>query len=353
MSGEFITLTRNDPEFSSHLLGTFSKTRRALPVETYNADTSRERVTFQIVNVDEIASPSWARVYLKSCRPELALLALGPALCAWLAHDGPMEPWTRWPSWLALLGIFFLQTSTFLFTDVQDHLRGADRLNRRRGSQVIQRGWVTASAMRRWAWFNLSLAVLFGIPAFLLSPGPLLLICGLAGLALLVLLRGWGTRWGFCDLAILLLFGPLLTIGVAQASFGQWSAKDLLLGLAFGATTLWVFQLRQFENLFRANPEGFRTGIGYWNFDTARWFCIAEGFALLCLHPLVAVAFGVPLGLLTVLPLVSAPLIVLLHKLYRAASPLSSSLVGASRWAVAAQALWALWWFAVLGEPWL
>src|SRR5437899_8919725 len=69
-------------------------------------------------------------------------------------------PYTTLFRSFALLGVFFLHTAAFLLNDVQDHLRGLDRLNRRRCSQVIQKGWVSPLEMKRWAWVNLALAVL-------------------------------------------------------------------------------------------------------------------------------------------------------------------------------------------------
>jgi 1,4-dihydroxy-2-naphthoate octaprenyltransferase len=353
MSSEFITLTRDDPEFERYLWGTFSRTERALPVETYHARTYRERVTFRIVPVGELGTPPWWRVYFRSCRPDLAALTLGPAMAAWLNHRYSLPEWSKWPSWFALAGILFLHTAVFLFTDVQDHLRGADRLNRRRGSQVIQKGWVSAAAMRRWAVVNLLLAVVFGVPAFLNAPLRLTVICLSAAAALAVIVRNLGARRGLCDLALLLLFGPLLTMGIALASFGRADVSDALLGFAFGAMTLWVFQVRQFENLFRSKPEEFRTFLGHAGFDPARWICVIEGFVLLALQPLAAVFLRVPLVFLMALPLVSVPSVLLINRIYKAASPLSSTLVNSSRWALGSHLAWTLWWLAALGSAWL
>ncbi|MBX3021013.1 MAG: UbiA family prenyltransferase [Bdellovibrionales bacterium] len=353
MSSEFITLTREDPEFESYLLGTFSDKERAIPVETYHAQTYRERVTFRIVPIDKLSAPPWWTIYFWSCRPELLALTLGPSFAAWLNHPSSLSAWERWPSWLALVGIFFLHTAAFLYNDVQDHVHGADRLNRRRGSQVIQKGWSSAAAMKKWALVNLGLAVLFGLPAFMSAPVALAGVCLTAFLALTVVMKNWGSRWGLCDLALLLLFGPLLTMGIALASFGETNLQDVALGVAFGAMTVWVFQVRQFEDLFRSKPENFRTFLGRLNFDKARLACVVEGFILLGLHPSVGVMVRVPLLFLMILPLVSIPSILLMNRLFKAASPLSSSLVGSSRWALLSHLAWTLWWLAALGTAWL
>jgi 1,4-dihydroxy-2-naphthoate octaprenyltransferase len=349
----FITLTKDDPDFDSYLLGTFSRTERAVPVETYHAETARERVTFRVLSREAVGAPAWWRIYLRSCRPELLGLTMGPAVAAWLNHHGQLSEWARWPSWFALAGIFFLHTAAFLLNDVQDHVRGSDRLNRRRGSQVIQKGWVPAAAMQRWAWLNLGMAALFGLPAFLNAPGALEFVCGGAVLCFGLILWNIGTRWGLGDLAVALLFGPLLTAGIALASFGVTSWRDLVLGAAFGALTLWTFQVRQFEHLFRSKPDGFHTFIAYLGFDRARTAAAIESFLLLLVQPALALAMHVPLRMFVLLPVVSIPLILFSGRLWRAASPLSSNLVGSGRWALGAHLAWTLWWIAALGGQWL
>lgn len=350
---EFITLTKDDPEFESYLLGTFSRTHRALPVETYNATTARERVTFRLVPVEKVAAPAWWKAYFWSARPELFGLTLGPAVAAWLNHSHSLGAWTKWSSWFALLGLFFLHTAVFLINDVQDHVRGFDRLNRQRGSRVIQKGWARAADMKTWAWMNFALAILFGAPAFRNAPLELLAICVVAFFALAIVVRNALTRWGAVDLALLLLFGLLLTCGIALASFGEANIHDVFLGGALGALTVWVFQVRQFEDLFRAKIETFRTFLGFRGFDRAKRLVILEGLLLLILQPAVALALRVPLVFFALAPLVSIPLVLTVQRFLRASSPLSSSLVGSSRWALASHLAWTAWWILALGVTWL
>lgn len=348
----YITLTSEDPEFQSYLLGTFSNTHRALPVETYSGGSS-ERVTFQIMPLEKIKQPAWWKIYFRSCRPELLPLTLAPAVAAWLSHPGEFQQWTRVTSWLAMIGVLFLHTAMFLYNDVQDHLRGADRSNFRRGSRVIQKGWVTAFQMRRWALVNGGLAVLFGGAAFFNSPLAFLTICLAAGVALAVIAMNRWTAWGASDLAIFLLFGPLLTAGVAVASYGVMGPIDFLIGSAYGVLTLWVFQIRQFENLFRSKPESFYTFLGHCTFDRARLIVVIEGILILLFQLFLALVLRAPLVLMVMIPLVSWPMIVTIEKIRKAASPLSSQLIKISRFALIGQLAWALWWIAVLGIVWL
>lgn len=350
---ELITLAKDDPEFSSFLMGTFSPTHRALPEETFHPQTPRERVTFRLVPIDKVKAPAWWMIYIKSCRPELAGLTLGPAVAAWLNQHDRLADWSRWPSWFALLGIFFLHTAVFLLNDVQDHIRGIDRQNRRRGSQVIQKGWTSAAEMKKWSAVNFALALVFGLPAVIHSPGGLFVVCLAALVSLFVVVQNVGTRWGLSDLALALLFGPLLTAGISLASFGHTNIRDLYVGIAFGSLTLWVLQARQFESLFRTRPEAFRTFLAFQSFDRARRIAIGEGLVMLGIQFAMAWMLELPFTYLGVLPLAAAPLVAAGHRLYKSASPLSSSLVDSDSWALGAHAALTAWWICVLGVAWL
>jgi 1,4-dihydroxy-2-naphthoate octaprenyltransferase len=350
---EFITLAKGDAEFDQYLRGTFSRTHRALPIETYHAQTARERVTFHVVAVRDLKIPSWWKVYFWSVRPELLGLTMGPAIAAWLDGRQWMQEWNRWPSWLALLGVFFLHTAMCVLSDVQDHLRGLDRVNRRQGSQVIQKGWVSARQMQRWAYLNFALAALFGGPALFHAPAQLAVVCALALLCMVAVLLNRWARWGVSDLALALLFGPLLTSGIALASFGTCQWRDVVLGVAFGGLTAWSLQFRQFENIFRSRPEGFRTFLTAWDFDRAKVICLTEGVILLLLQPVVALYLAIPLKLWVLLPLVSVPMILTLGRLLKSASPLSSSLTDSGWWALASHSAWMVWWIVALGMAWL
>lgn len=350
---EYITLKKGDAEFESYLLGTFADDRRALPVETFHGQEAGERVTFRIVPVSELQIPPWWKVYFISFRPELAPLTLGPAMAAWFNHYASLAQWTRWPSWFALLGVFFLHTAAFLFNDFQDHVRGVDRVNRRRGSQVIQKGWVTALQMRRWAWVNAGLAVLFGIPAFFNAPLELFVVCVLAGLALMTIMQSWGRRWGLCDLALFMLFGPLLTVGTALASFARFNLADIFLGFALGALSVWVIHVRQIEFLFRSKPEMFRTLLGFLPFERARILVIGEAYLTLLLQLGVGVWLRLPLFFILVTLAVGWPMLFTVQNLYRATSPLASPLAGISKWALRSHLAWVIWWVLALGSIWL
>lgn len=350
MKPEFVTLAKSDPEFTQYLMGTFSKTHRAIPVETYHGSTQREKVTFRIVDRSQVEAPYWLMAYIWSCRPGLLGLTLGPAIAVWLARGE-----SAWPvvGVCSLIALFFLHTSVFLVNDVQDHLQGADRVNHQRGSQVIQKGWVRAVDMKRWALAHLVLAVLFAIPAFYFAGWPLVMLCLVASSLIFLFAKKIGLRQGLCDLMIFLLFGPLLTIGMGLATSGRAGIADIILGSAFGLLTSWVLELRQFEGLFRLNPQSSRTFLGFKSFDWAKGWCVWGALMVMIAEPVLGLAMRLPLVFFILAPMVSIPLILTVRRFQSAASPLSSKLIHLSRWALMSHGAWTLWWIVALGATWL
>lgn len=184
-----VTLARSDEKFEKYLWGTFAKDQRAIAVETYHPFTSRERVTFRVESLTQIHRPPWWRVYLASARPEMWMLSLAPALSVIVFLRDQFTQSEAIVSLCALLALFFLHNAACLANDVQDHLTGSDRANRRRGSQVIQKGWASAREMYFWSWLNFIFAMGFGIPAVFLAPLSEFAIGLVALLGIFVLLK--------------------------------------------------------------------------------------------------------------------------------------------------------------------
>jgi 1,4-dihydroxy-2-naphthoate octaprenyltransferase len=341
----FITVTPEDPDYRQYLLGSFSKTLRALPVESFRQHSRRERVTFRIVSVQDIEKPHWLKIYWRACRPELLGLTLGPffvtgSLMANLNHQSPLFSW-----WVAALGLFFLHVSSFLFNDFRDHMRGVDFANRRRGSQVIQKGWASAREVRGWAYVNAALALMCGIPALIAAP---MLALFVASGAVLVLLLSGATsrlaRFAIPDMMVFAGLGPLLTMASAMAYSEKAPRSVFLIGLALGSLAVLTLQVRQLENLFRAGRDSFRTFIGAFDFDRARKVVRIQIVFIGALQ--VAVAFAIVPRAMAIVGLLFAlwPLYFVYLMIGRAASPLSSDLLHLGRRGIWAQTAILLWW---------
>lgn len=345
---EFVTLTKKDPQFKKYLWGTFAPGQRAVAMETFDPFSNRERVTFRVQPVETIVTPPWWKVYLLSARPEMWLLSLGPALAALFLLRGDLQ-WSEWlPAGGALLALFFMHNAACLANDVQDHLTGSDRANRRRGSQVIQKGWSSAWSMALWALVNLALACVVGLPALGANPFPLVLVAGGAVAAIALLLSARGARAGLSDLCVAMLYGPLIVLGMAAAVGRTWSFEFGLVGVNFGWLSMWVLQARQLENLFRSQRESHRTFVGFLDFDWVKRVFILEGLAVLGLTVYAAVDLIQSGPAWALLPFASLPLAFVLQKVSRAVSPLSSDFVRIGRYALIAHASLTVWWWVSL-----
>jgi 1,4-dihydroxy-2-naphthoate octaprenyltransferase len=346
---EYVTLTRKDPEFKKFLWGTFSKKERALPLETFDAFSGRERVTFQILPVAEVERPSWWKVYLIAARPEMWLLTLGPALSVFLLLRHELIQSEVWSAGFALVSLFFLHNAACLANDVMDHLTGSDRANRRRGSQVIQKGWSSTVNMYRWAIVNFTLAVLIGIPALWTNPLPLLGVAIVGLICISVLLSARGARQGWSDLSVVILYGPLIVLGMNWVISHEVNFVMGLLGLCFGVLSMWVLQARQLENLFRSQRESHRTYVGYLDFELAKRSFIIEGLAAIGLTTVTGLTMQVHWISWATLPFAAMPIVWVLARVMRAASPLSSDFVQIGRFSLMAHGVMALWWWLALG----
>lgn len=344
----FVTLTHDDPEFRKYLLGSFSSTLRALPVESFNQHSNRERVTFRIIEVAELNRPPWWKIYFKACRPELLGLTLAPFLIAaiWMMRLTESMIVNPLSFAAAVCGLFFLHVSAFLLNDFRDHMHGVDFANRRRGSQVIQKGWASARAVRGWAGVNAGLALMCGLPALWLNWNTLLPIVIVA--AAIVIALSWISsrlaKAGISDLLVFFGLGPMLTMAGSIVAFGEIPGSVILLGTAFGGLAVLTLQIRQLENLFRAGKDSFRTFIGGFEFDRAKTMVLSQIILVGGLQLMIA-ALILP-NILALLGFIfaSVPLATLFARVRRAASPISSDLVRLGRHVILSHLTLLAWW---------
>lgn len=168
---------------------------------------------------------------LRSSRPRFLLLA---PLCAGLAvsaawFDGHAPVWLD--TLLVLFAALLAHAAVNLFNEHHDFVSGLDATTVRTpfsgGSGSLPRHTAAAGAVRRAAF-----ACLAGVMAigtwFLWRSGPVMLLYGLLGMALVVAYTGWLTRrpW-LCLAAPGIGFGTLMVVGANQALTGAFSATAL------------------------------------------------------------------------------------------------------------------------------
>ncbi len=355
MAHEFVTLLRSDPEFKSYIEGSFSEKSFALPVDSYNVHSTRERVTFRILSKEKIQRPLWPKILWTAARPVFLTLGLGPLLTVWAFILSTGQSVSLLYAFSASFALLFLHLSVFLLNDYSDHVSGQDRLSSRRGSQVIQKGWMVAYQVRRLGYFCFLLGALAGLPALSVDFSSLSVIAGIGGLAILSY-SFLNERWKSLGLSDFLLFcclGPLLTYAYGLVISGQHSLELLFLGFVFGLGANLVFQLRQLEALFKEPPQRISSWIARLGFDRARVFLIFESVLL----SILVLGFSIfnleiySLSLILLLPVLS--LMNLSFRLYKASSPLSSYLISLWRWAALFHGAVALGFIIVFLGQWI
>jgi len=154
-------------------------------------------------------------------------------LLAW--RDGHFD----WLPWIIVtLGLFIAHGTNNLLNDYTDFSRGVDKDNYFRTQYgvhpLVQNFW---DKRRQLRWFLVSgaLAVLAGVYAFIhrdFSP----LVLGLAAFGALVLLAYTYPfkYWGMGELAIFLIWGPIMIAAVYFVLSGIWNWNVVLAGVPFG-----------------------------------------------------------------------------------------------------------------------
>lgn len=271
---DLLTISRSSPEYNSYLLGTFSREKKAKPIQSLNLNSERESVTFEIVPNSEIQRPAWPQFVYQWLRMSRLIWVLFPFLFLLLNVEGPV-----FDSDILIFGILslvFLTWSLHLSNDFSDHMIGLDRVSLSSGSRAIQKGWVTARTTQIWSWIFAGLALVLGA---IISWGipKLFLLISIVGFILYLshfnkkmffknrLWGGWLQG---------LLIGPCLAIGVEIILKNQVTWTGLAFGLVWGVMVLFVLFLNEYEALVSAYQAGMKTWMGLLGFDRGRQFLI-------------------------------------------------------------------------------
>lgn len=266
------TLTRTDADFSSYLLGTFSKTERAIPLQTLNANSQSEQVTFKIVPLREIQQPSFFAKWIEVFKFRSFILVGFPIfviLANNLFDETPMDPTVVICS---VLASFAILVGANLLNDYFDHMRGLDRIHPDQQRKPIQKGWVTAQATKTWALVYLILGIFLGLPAVFMEPTVLWLILIPTAAALgawLTRQKGLKFRRG-AESLIFLLSGPLLTVGFQLAVSGIVDLEALWIGVLTGWFSVFLVHLKNFESLMVNAQAGLQSTVVRLGFDKSR-----------------------------------------------------------------------------------
>jgi 1,4-dihydroxy-2-naphthoate octaprenyltransferase len=145
--------------------------------------------------------------------------------------------------WLLLaIGLLFAHATNNLLNDLTDYRRGVDKDNYYRtqyGAQPLQQGLWTERTLLTYAAVTGLIALACGVYFVFLRGWPAVAL--LAAGAFFVLFYTWPLKYiGLGELAVLLVWGPLMIGGGYYVITGQWSWLVALAGLpyALGPTTV-------------------------------------------------------------------------------------------------------------------
>lgn len=154
-------------------------------------------------------------------------------LLAW--RDGVFS----WLPWLiTALGLFIAHGTNNLLNDYTDYNRGVDKDNYFRiqyGVHPLVQGFWTKSQQIQWFVVSGFIAVLAGIYAVLYTEfNPNVIGLFVLG-ALILLFYTWPLKyWALGELAIFLIWGPIMIAGVYLVLSGHWDWNVALAGVPFG-----------------------------------------------------------------------------------------------------------------------
>ncbi len=210
-----------------------------------------ETVRFELKREAELARPAMFAVWLQAIRAISLTATFTPCIAVVLYGMWRGYPVRPLEAVLAILGALLLQVSVNLSNDVEDHLRLIDLPGSLGGGGMIQKGWLSARSVSRVAKVTLVLGLLAGVPAFVRNPLELIAIGALAGLGTLGY-SGWpfGLKYkALGDLAVFLMCGPCLTLGMSFAAFGRFDLGMIIVGLYFGLAAVGILHANNFQDM--------------------------------------------------------------------------------------------------------
>lgn len=327
-----MTVSRGEPTFQSYLQGTFSRDHVAVPTRTLNALSSNEEVTFEIIPRKEVVRPNWLWITLKLFRPLTLSLSLGPALVSLAYLIVAHVPYSQDLAVSTLAGTVLFHGALNYLNDYFDHVKGEDRISPNGGSRAIQKGWVRAINVKRIGFILLFISIALGLPALIVHPSLVILIAVLALIAGLEFSsKQLGLKYrGFGELLLFLLSGPLVSVGFSWAIAPLATPVNwgpiILIGTVFGSATVYVYHLKNIEDIFVDAQVGIRTLAVAQGFDRAKRFLWVLGAAVVVSFVAVASAVDRPLLILAFSVLLAVNVFRVTKKVTNIASPLSSDI---------------------------
>ena len=196
--------------------------------------------TWQLIKMDD--KEEWDALdlvskWLIATRAAVTLVTLYSCVIAGIlaARDGYFS-WA--PFLIVTLGLFIAHGTNNLLNDYTDFSRGLDNDNYFRtqyGVHPLVQGFFTKSQQFKWFLVSGMLAALTGVFAlFYTNFNPIVIaLFALGGVVLLAYTYPF-KYWGLGELAIFLIWGPIMIAGVYFVLSGVWNWNVVLVGIPYG-----------------------------------------------------------------------------------------------------------------------
>jgi 1,4-dihydroxy-2-naphthoate octaprenyltransferase len=233
-----------------------------------------------LVGVPRVDAAAWAAAsartrWLIAARAGVLVITLIPCgiagLFAWRA--AAFDPWL-WV--LTTLGLLLAHATNNLLNDLTDFLKGVDRgsyFRARYGTQPLEQGLLTVRQSLVYASATGGLALAIGVVLYLERGSDVLWLTA-AG-AFFVLFYTWPLKYiGLGEIAVLLVWGPLMIGGAHFVVTGAWSRGVLLASAVYALGATSVLFGKHIDKLDEDRAKGIRTLPVLLGERPARWVAI-------------------------------------------------------------------------------
>lgn len=162
---------------------------------------------------------------------------------------------------LVTLGLLMAHATNNLLNDLTDHLKGADTGDSFRtqyGVQPVEAGLMSAKEVLLYAAGTGLVALAAGAYLVYLRGFPVLVLLALG--AFFVLFYTWPLKYvGLGEIAVLVVWGPLMIGGGYYTITGEWNADVVLAGLPYALGTTAIIFGKHIDKLEADRQKGIRT----------------------------------------------------------------------------------------------
>jgi 1,4-dihydroxy-2-naphthoate polyprenyltransferase len=273
----FVTLKKNDADFSKYIWGTFSNSERALPIESLNTGTTQESVTFEIKSLAEVNQPSDLVIFSRLIKWNYFFLLFVPLFFVAIKNFLFQRIFDPASFGLSAISSIFLFAGLNIRNDVLDHVSGFDRIIKTNGKKPLLLGWATAESANHIGWILCIIAIALAVPVCIHQHEAIRVV----GITLGLFLAGSFLNKNnykfshFSEFILFLILGPALSSGYQVAMGSGVDTEILVFGAAWGVAVLFLLYIVQFANLFETSQAEIKNTLTKMGFDKSKTFLIS------------------------------------------------------------------------------